>query len=140
MGLRTPDQITSGQPRPPAEFGALIAEFGGKCFAATRKVTIQRDRLDTEFAMAFETPTRIEASDHRIELTCGCGTMIGWTHTSGGPDPFMYSYWDTETSVSGPHLGLIRTAADSPPCTHWHELPLRFPVPEEWAGSGEVKR
>ena len=130
MGLRTPERITSGQPRPAAEFEALIAEFGGKCFAAARKVTIQRDRLITELAMEFETPVRIEASDHRIELTCGCGSMIGWTHTSRDPDPFMYSYWDSGTFASGPRLGLIRTAAVVPPCTHWHELPLRFPVPD----------
>lgn len=135
MGLRTLSSIAaSGQVEPGrvTQFGALIAEFSGTCFAATRKVSVLRDVLVTELVTEFETPVRVKYNDHRIELTCECGSMIGWTHTVRDLDPFMYTYWDagTEegTAAPCPHLGLIRTTAAAPPCTHWHELPLRFPT------------
>lgn len=94
----------------------VIAEFGGKCYMATRPTTVVTEPRRDELGGLLRV--------YGATVACGCGATMDWTHTPTG-DPFVYRYYQ-KWPETGPafHLVIVRVPDAVPPCEHWMETVL----------------
>lgn len=111
--------VSASRPNGMLSDGALIVEFGGKLYAASRPANVG-DRTDiAEYA------ERQVVRGRYFTITCGCGESVETSvpRPATGTSPVVYRYF---RQPKGSYLVLARTPHPDPPCEHWHELPLTF--------------